>query len=128
MDLYLPIIGSKIISENNDVIQYLFIPDGTYGAFNCLIYDHAKPHFEMKTVNSATKLINSILWGQTCDSFDIVYVDLSWPHLTDGDLIRISNFGAYTYSPTSFFKGFVHHKVFVIDDENDDKDDEIINK
>jgi ornithine decarboxylase len=85
MDLYLPIIGSKIISENNDLIQYLFIPDGTYGTFNCLIYDHAKPHFEMKTVNSATKLINSTPWGQTCDSFDIVYVDLSWPYLTDGD-------------------------------------------
>jgi hypothetical protein len=41
MDLYLPIIGSKIISENNDLIQHLFITDGIYGVFNCLTYDRA---------------------------------------------------------------------------------------
>jgi ornithine decarboxylase len=61
MDLYLPIIDSKIISENNEVIQHLFIPDGTYGAFNYLTYDGTKTHFEMKTDHSTMKLINSTL-------------------------------------------------------------------
>jgi ornithine decarboxylase len=72
--------------------------------------------------------INSTLCGQTCDSFDIVYVDICWSYLTDDHLIRISKIGAYTYSPTSFLNGFRHHKVFVIDEENDDKDNESINK
>jgi ornithine decarboxylase len=116
MDLYLPVIGAKITEEGSEEIQHVFIPDGIYGSFNALTYDHAEPHFEISTDGSKSKLIRTTLWGQTCDSADIVYVDLMWPRLSVGDMMRVSKFGAYTYSPSSFFNGFQHHKVFVIDE------------
>jgi ornithine decarboxylase len=106
-----------VTEENSEQIQHIFIPDGIYGSFNALTYDHAEPHFEISTDGSTSNLIRTTLWGQTCDSADIVYVDLMWPCLSVGDIIRISKFGAYTYSPASFFNGFQHHKVFVIDEE-----------
>jgi ornithine decarboxylase len=121
MDLYLPVIGVKVTEEEDFTeIQHVYIPDGIYGSFNALTYDHAEPHFEINTNGSDTNadvdLIKSTLWGQTCDSADIVYAELNWPRLSVGDIIRILKFGAYTYSPSSFFNGFQHHKVFVMTD------------
>jgi ornithine decarboxylase len=122
MDLYLPVIGVKVTEEDFKEIQHVYIPDGIYGSFNALTYDHAEPHFEINTNGSDADndLIETILWGQTCDSADIVYVELKWPHLSIGDMIRILKFGAYTYSPSSFFNGFQHHKVFVMNDEEEE--------
>ena len=124
MDLHLPVICSKKFTNNNgELIQSIYIPDGMYGAFNSLSYDHAEPHFEMyfnneKEENDETK-INTTLWGQTCDSADVIYDNMEWPNLHTGDLLSISKFSAYTYSPTSFFNGFKHHQVFVINKESD---------
>lgn len=120
MDLHLPVIGAKIHCDKSGVqSQSVYIPDGIYGSFNSLTYDHAEPHFEMYSSHpDNSELIETTLWGQTCDSADIVYTKLMWPRMHVGDLISIRKFGAYTYSPTSFFNGFPHHKVFVFNDDD----------
>jgi ornithine decarboxylase len=64
MDLYLPIIGEKIIEEDSEEVQHVFIPDGIYGSFNCLTYDHAAPHFEISTNGSKDDLIRTTLWDK----------------------------------------------------------------
>ena len=127
MDLHLPIISVKVHTEpNGETEQSIFVPDGIYGAFNALNYDHAEPHFEIRTegayegTESSVERIKTLLWGQTCDSADLVYEEMMWPKLEVGDLISISKFSAYTYAPTSFFNGFPHHKVFTINKEDDE--------
>ena len=120
MDLYMPIIGRKEhIDENGEENQSLYIPDGIYSAFNCIPYDHAEPHFEIfAEIDDEEELIPTFLWGQTCDSMDIIYEDMMWPKLSVGDILVVHRFGAYTYSPSSFFNGFLHHKVLIINDPN----------
>lgn len=90
-----------------------------YGSFNALSYDHAEPHFEMFSGCDMEHRVSTSLWGQTCDSADCIYENMKWPKLKVGDLLTVRNFSAYTYSPTSFFNGFPHHKVFVINEEDD---------
>lgn len=122
MDLYLPVICSK--NHNNDdgsISQSVFIPDGMYGSFNALTYDHAVPHFEVyqKDFKDEDEIqqMPTTLWGQTCDSADCIYENMPWPKLNIGDMLTIRKFSAYTYSPSSFFNGFHHHKVFYLNQE-----------
>lgn len=93
-----------------------------YGSFNALTYDHAEPHFELCSFDDIKdeKKISTTLWGQTCDSADCIYENMQWPKLQIGDMLTIRRFCAYSYSPYSFFNGFHHHKVFYLnnDDEN----------
>ena len=119
MDLILPVTCVKIHTDDHgEKTQSVFVPDSIYGSFNAIIYDHAEPHFEIHTEGESEKLPTT-LWGQTCDSADIIYEDMMWPDLEVGDLITIRRFSAYTYSPSSFFNGFHHHPVVVlnVDDE-----------
>jgi ornithine decarboxylase len=112
LDLHLPVIGAKM--DNGNKIQHIYVPDGVYGAFNCIMWDHAEPHFEICTKRSPNGFIATTLWGQTCDSMDLIYDGMEWPELKVGDHIQVRNFGAYTYSAISFFDGFSNHKVFVL--------------
>lgn len=120
LDLHLPVIGKKVQKdENGDPVQMIFIPDGIYGSFNAIQYDHAKPHFQIYAISKESKklkrrLMKTSLWGQTCDSMDEIYNNLYWPIIEVGDLLTVRNFGAYTYSPTSFFNGFKQHQVIPI--------------
>ena len=122
MDLYLPVIASKEHRDDDgSVSQSIFIPDGMYGSFNALTYDHAEPQFLLYPNEEAKeeKKISTTLWGQTCDSADCIYENMQWPRLHVGDLLTIKRFSAYTYSPTSFFNGFLHHKVFCINKDEE---------
>jgi ornithine decarboxylase len=121
MDLHLPVTCAKEQrDEKDEVSQSIYIPDGMYGAFNALAYDHAVPHFEMYAEGADfSNVVPTALWGQTCDSADCIYEELQWPLLSIGDLLTVRKFSAYTYSPSSFFNGFAHHRVFVVNREDD---------
>jgi ornithine decarboxylase len=120
MDLHLPIICAREhYEEKEEISQSLYIPDGIYGSFNALSYDHAMPHFEMYSQCDEKKKILTTLWGQTCDSADCIYENMEWPKLKVGDMLTVRKFSAYTFSPTSFFNGFGHHRVFVVNREDD---------
>ena len=111
-DIYTPIIGKKIIKENDILIQNLYIAEGIYGAFSSTKYD-AFPHFLIHSKNKkSNNKIYTRLWGQTCDSFDLIYDGLNWPNLFIDDLLEVKYFGAYTYSLSCKFNGFDHHKIF----------------
>jgi ornithine decarboxylase len=122
LDLHLPVVCAKEqYDEKEELCQSVYIPDGMYGAFNAICYDHAVPHFEMHAEGADfEKTVPTALWGQTCDSADCIYEDMRWPLLKAGDLLTVRKFGAYTYSPSSFFNGFGHHKVFMINREESD--------
>lgn len=124
MDLYLPIICDKFEKNKQGVMtQHIMIPDGLYGCFLCgfhfhddIIHYYVYPKTGEKIDVNAR--VPTILWGQTCDSNDCIYKNLSWPKLHLGDIIFIRKFSAYSYAPHSFFNGFPHHVIRYIH-END---------
>ena len=102
MDLKLKIINKKI--KNNTNIYY--INDGIYGSLNGIISDGQ----EIK-INSDTTQYKSILYGNTCDSFDKIECNL--PEYNINDTITINNIGAYSWASASSFNGFTPAKIQV---------------
>jgi ornithine decarboxylase len=104
--LYMHVMCKKI--KGNTRIYYL--DDGLYGSIGCKIFDHAKPIIQ---TNKNGKLYESILFGPTCDSFDLIDTVLL-PDLMMGDILYIENFGAYTTASASDFNGY-KIKKFIFD-------------
>lgn len=98
--LMLNVIGKKI----RDNKRYYYLNDGLYGSFNCMIYDHQIP--EITVYKDTHPKYPSVLFGPTCDGFDIVNNDISLPEMEIGDLLMVKKFGAYTIAGYSDFNGF----------------------
>lgn len=86
--------------------QELWIMEGLYGAFNCIIYDHQVPTICIaSSQQSKPELVKTTIWGPTCDSFDCVYKDVMLPRLEVGDWLAFPNTGAYTIAGACDFNG-----------------------
>lgn len=77
--------------------------DGLYGSFNCLLYDHSHLLDEDVSVDGGKP---SVLFGQTCDGFDMISKGLMLPDLMVGDYLTFPVMGAYTSAAGSNFNGF----------------------
>ncbi|KAJ1471663.1 pyridoxal-dependent decarboxylase [Baffinella frigidus] len=82
----------------------LYINDGVYGCFNCVVFDHAvvtpRPF-----PSAACGLVGTKLFGPTCDSIDVVMSCALLPPLNVGEWLWFDNMGAYTRCAASNFNG-----------------------
>jgi ornithine decarboxylase len=102
------VIGRKIIitAENEKIIHY-YINSNLYGTFNNIVFDKAVPHFELlKPASEDQPLYKTVIFGQTCDSFDKIADGIYLPELVCGNWLIIRNHGAYTIASASKFNGF----------------------
>lgn len=65
----------EIRRDNQLESMMYFINDGVYGSFNCNLSDH-KPIFPITLKSSNEVTYKSTIWGPTCDSLDMVIVDI----------------------------------------------------
>jgi ornithine decarboxylase len=100
MDLKVKVINKKV----RDGVNVYYINDGIYGSFNGILSDGR----EVSVISNNTK-IKSILYGQTCDSFDKIECEL--PEYNIGDIIEFKNFGAYSWASATNFNGFQPAKI-----------------
>ena len=100
--LMTPIIGTKTNSFT--------ISESLYGAFNCIIFDHATPEFSI--LNSNSKLEKTMtMFGNTCDGGDIIYKECQVPSdISCGQWLVWERMGAYTSAATTSFNGIPFHK------------------
>lgn len=113
--LVVSVIGRKYeIDKNtgNKIFKYT-IDEGLYQSFGCITYDHQTPQF-LPFNNNDEKKYNSIIFGSTCDSCDVVCNKLMLPELANEDRLYIPNFGAYTVASRSNFNGFTDLKTFYV--------------
>lgn len=99
------IIGKK---KYNNSIKY-WITDGLYGSMNSIIYDKAilKPiPIQLNQESNNYKIYNSVVFGPTCDSFDVVLENFPLIELQIGDWLIFPNMGAYSRVSASSFNGF----------------------
>lgn len=102
------VIGRKVISDNeSEKIFHYYINSNLYGVFNNIIFDKAIPHFELlRPPTESEPLYKSVIFGQTCDSFDKIADGVLLPELVCGNWLIIKNHGAYTIASASKFNGF----------------------
>lgn len=104
--LVLNVIGKKRCKDEDgtDIIAY-YLNDGVYQSFNCIYFDHAKPVI-LPFNERDGKLHKSYLWGESCDSIDLISDNIMLPELTIGEWLYVENFGSYTIASGSEFNGF----------------------
>lgn len=97
-----------------------YINDGVYGSFNCILYDNQKivPIIFDKKFQYDSDLIDSSIWGPTCDGLDQVVDHVLMPSMSVGDWLIFENMGAYTLTAASEFNGFPVPRILTIVDEN----------
>lgn len=89
--------------------QRVYMDDGLYGSFNCIVHDHASVSVEVDGVRAAAyegPLVPTTLFGPTCDGHDCVATDALLPPLLAGQRLTFHNMGAYTLCAASKFNGF----------------------
>ncbi len=102
MELHTPVIGTKGSG--------LTISESLYGAFNCILFDHAQPQVKEVRDEFGNKIegqpIKRTIFGSTCDGGDTIYKEYELPEGTDlGSWIIWENMGAYTCAATTRFNG-----------------------
>jgi ornithine decarboxylase len=92
-------------SKNQDPQVALYINDGVYGSFNCVVFDHAIVRPKVLTAKPSSSTIPTKLFGPTCDSIDVVLPSTSLPPMNIGDWLYFPDMGAYTRCAASKFNG-----------------------
>ena len=103
MNLKVKVINKKV----RDGVNIYYINDGIYGTFNGVISDGR----EVTDFSTSLKKVKSILYGQTCDSFDKIECNLEEYNI--GDIIEFENIGAYSWSSASCFNGFQPSPIMI---------------
>ena len=101
--LEVPVIATKK-GLQEDSFRYT-LDESVYGAFSNIPFDGQKPTFDLVS-GEPRRLVKATLFGRTCDSADCIAEDISIPELRVGDVLRVSNMGAYTMVSGSEFNGF----------------------
>jgi ornithine decarboxylase len=92
----------EVICKKKKDKRIYYLNDGLYGTLNCKIFDHVKPVFRHKK----GELFESMLFGPTCDSFDMIEESILLPELEVGDQLVLENWGAYTNASSTSFNGY----------------------
>lgn len=80
------------------------ISESLYGAFNCMLFDHASPTPEF--IGDSNTMVPRTIFGSTCDGGDIIYKTCLVPdNLKVGDWINWPSMGAYTSAAVTTFNG-----------------------
>jgi len=100
--LVTPVIGKKG--------RGITISESLYGAFNCVLFDHAKPDFFVLGI-SDSKLETVTIFGSTCDGGDVIEKEAKIPvSISVGNWLVWPRMGAYTSAATTRFNGIPFDK------------------
>jgi ornithine decarboxylase len=103
----------KINKKTGEKLITYYLSDGVYKSFSNTIFDYAKPVFI--TLNKHDKnTFQCILYGESCDSLDIISKECQLPSLAIGESIVVQNMGSYTLASASEFNGFTKPELYYI--------------
>lgn len=114
--LYCPIVFKK----DGPLHTRYTLDDSLYGQFSSIVYDHAKPSFDVVYKNIRklqTTNKKALFFGKTCDSLDMLLTQDYAPEYEVGDAFVFPYMGAYTSASATTFNGFPLPQVVYLDSE-----------
>lgn len=95
-----------IISKNyrGNQVNYV-IGNSIYHSFSGIMWDKQIPRQLVEGLDGVG-LVQSTIFGETCDGIDIIYKGLLPPDMEIGDVLIIPKMGAYCESTANHFNGF----------------------
>jgi len=107
-DLFVKIIAKKPLAGNHEGWRYV-IDESLYGHFSCIPFDGQRPAWIHIPSEERVPILNkkqeSILFGRTCDSLDVIARG-PMEEMEVGDWLYFPLMGAYTSATASEFNGF----------------------
>lgn len=103
----------KINKETGEKLITYYLSDGVYKSFSNTIFDYAKPVF-IPFNERNEKTYHCILYGESCDSLDIISKECQLPSLAIGESIVVQNMGSYTLASATEFNGFTKPELYYI--------------
>uniref|UniRef100_S4RRH2 ornithine decarboxylase n=1 Tax=Petromyzon marinus TaxID=7757 RepID=S4RRH2_PETMA len=111
------VIGKKTVwkysaqSDDNDSVgepvYMYYMNDGIHGSFQHVIHDIEEVVTEaLKPVGPEEPVLESSLWGPSCDGYDCVVKRMPLPEMHVDDWLLFRNMGAYTLAMSTEFNGF----------------------
>lgn len=96
-----------------------YINDGIFSCFGGVLAAsyQFKPEPKLLFENIDAERFSSSIWGQTCDSLDVINEDVQLPQLCCGDWLVFRDMGAYTIPISCGFNGFTAPKVYYVVEE-----------
>jgi len=108
IDVYTKVIALRETYIDNILTLFITINDSVYHSFQGKIFDHQV--FEPKALYSSDsdELVRCVIFGQTCDSIDIIVEDIMLPYPKLNDILLFQHMGAYSLaSAEGRFNGFL---------------------
>ncbi|VEU24352.1 DEKNAAC105519 [Brettanomyces naardenensis] len=114
-------LAAHVTSKRSDMFkERIYLSDGIYGNFNCILYDHQvveprvltskgefkfeEDYFDINTISNSKEYS---IWGPTCDGLDCIKEKCRLSSEVDtGDWLYFKNIGAYTSVASTSFNGF----------------------
>lgn len=95
-------------SDSSEDAYMYYINHGTYGCFNCKIFDHYFPIGEplFSDPEKEEKTYPSVIWGPSCSKYDQVESLKQIRKLEAEEWLFYPTMGAYTVVTSSTFNGF----------------------
>lgn len=111
LSLLVKVVGKRSTAQNGNENMMYYLNDGLFGSFLLKFWEPElvktlRP-FLSETELGARKKFNSILFGPTCDSTDVVLEDSDFPELFVGDHLIVHYYGAYSVPLTTPFNGIL---------------------
>ena len=108
--LYTTVIGKKPVwpepQTDAEPKWRITIDESVYGSFSNIPFDHQTPVLErLRQVKPGETKRATVVFGRTCDSGDYLG-DIPLYDVEEGDVLKVSNMGAYTTVTASEFNGF----------------------
>jgi ornithine decarboxylase len=110
LDLLTDVISVRKRIRNGRDILYVTINDSIYHTFQGMIYDLQKCN--PIVVGSKENEVECTIFGQTCDSMDVICENVWLPEPVVGDILLFENMGAYSVASSyGTFNGFESARV-----------------
>lgn len=107
IEIYAKIISLRETYIDNVLTLFITINDSVYHSFQGKLFDHQIFNPIPLYVSEREEMVKCVIYGQTCDSIDIIVKDVMLPYPNLNDVFIFKNMGAYSFaSAEGRFNGF----------------------
>jgi ornithine decarboxylase len=107
VELYTKVIALREIYIETELVLHITINDSVYHSFQGKLFDHQVFVPIPLYVSEQEEWVKCVIYGQTCDSIDMIVEDIRLPYPKLNEVFKFENMGAYSFaSAEGNFNGF----------------------
>jgi len=116
IDLYCKVIAVKKRGSVLNPVYHVTVNDSVYSTFNGKLFDGQEYTPIPLWDSTDSEWVECIIFGQTCDSLDLICERINLPLPKINDVFKFQNMGAYSLAACyGTFNGFCQPKEIIID-------------